>query len=812
MKIVVRGLITVLLVTVYSYLHAQVSPLTIHGKIIIEGAAAADAATVSLLASRDSSSIQSSAIDKNGNFTMIAAAPGVYLVKVSKVGYAKFYSKPYQLSPGSNIDIGTITLKPLPAQLNGVTITGTKNYVETSPGKKVLNVDKNISLGGSSVYDLLANSPGVKVLNDQIMLRGGQQALIAIDGKTVMMTGEELVNLLKSYQTSSVSQIELIDNPGAKYDASGGGGMINIVMKRNKELGSRFTITQSAAYGDKYKFNTGINWTLKTEKLNVFASYGFQDGKAPHSINTDRRIVFDNQVNNLNLNYNADIKSLNNNFNVSADYQVTKGQTIGFVINGYYNNSDFSKQSTTGIYTNGQKDSSISTLSGIQRNVNNLNYNLNYKANLDKAGKSVLSAGGYYSNYHRRSNEGLENDFFDASGQKNAEPVFYRDNSPSHITIRSENIDFSQELSKIINMEAGVKNSQVNSDNQIDFDQKDGDTYVPVFSLTDHFVYKERINAAYLKLNGKIKGTSLSVSLRGEETSLSGISLNPNRVVFRTYSDLFPNVQLDQDIGKNNQLTLFYSRNIDRPNYQDLNPFVGYVDNFYYSTGNPFLKPDYVNTYQVSDLFLSKYKVSLSVIVTDDFFNTIFQQDDATKVYTTTKANLGTRYQYVAEFDIPVDITKWWHMDADFTAFREKYDYKPDTIARRAGNGITLYLDQSFKITSKLSAQWYNAYESPTYFAISHYATLYYMNAGLRYLILKDNGSIRLAASDIFNTYYNRYHTNYTNLDLNARDKIGTRFITATFTYRFGNSSVKTGRGSSANDEQKRLGSSSNEN
>ena len=812
MKILARGLITMLFVNAFYSLHAQIKPAAINGKVVLENGSALPDVVIILLNSSDSSAIRSSISDNKGLFGLSNIQPGNYILKVAKIGYIPFYSKPYQLTSGKGINTGSITLKSSPGQLKGIVVNGRKDPVENTSGKKVINVDQVITAGGNSVYELLASTPGVKVMDDQIMLRGSQKALIAIDGKTVQMTGEELVNLLKNYQGSSVSQIELIDNPGAKYDAAAGGGMINIIMKRNKELGSKFTLTQSAAYGDKYKSNTGINWTLKTEKLDVFASYGFQDNKVPHYINTNRRIVVGDRVDELDLAYVADIKSRNHNFNVSTDYQLTKNQTIGFIINGYFNNSNFNKRSTTNDYTNGVKDSSINANSDIARSVNNLTYNLNYKIKLDNAGKSVLSANGYYSNYQRYSNEDLENDFLTPDGKTSSAPIFFRDYSPSHITIRSENLDFSQVLSKITTMQAGFKNSQVNSDNEIDFSQLTDSGYMPVSSLSDHFVYKERINAAYIKFDNSFKTTTLSLSLRGEQTSSSGVSLNPFKRVFRKYVDFFPDVEMTQQLGKDNQLTAFYSRNIDRPNYQDLNPFVGYVDQFYYSTGNPFLKPDYVNTYQVSDLFLDKYKASLSYIVTDDFFNTIFQQDDFTKIYTTTKANLGTRYQYQVEFNVPIDIAKWWHIDADFTAFHEKYAYKPDTIAKKTGNGITLYVDQSFIITSKLSAQLYNAYESPTYFAISHYTTLHYMNAGLRYLVLKNNGSIRLAVSDIFNTNYNNYHTTYTNLDLTARDKLGSRFVTATFTYRFGNSFVKTGHGNNGNEEQKRLGSSSNEN
>ncbi|MDB5135980.1 MAG: TonB-dependent receptor [Mucilaginibacter sp.] len=781
------------------------------GKVITDNAETADGATIVLLNSRDSSVVQSTISSQTGIFNFNKLQAGSYLLFVTKLNYNKVYNGPYQVTAGNNLDIGIITIKQSANELKEVNITGKKDFVEVKADRTVLNVDQNIMASGASLYDVLSTAPGVKVMNDEILFRGGQKAMIAINGKPVLLTGEELADFLRNYQSSSISKIELIDNPGAKYDAVAAGGMINIVLKKNKDLGSNFTVSQTAAIGDKYKFNTGFTYTLRTTKLSVFASYNYINNSVPHSINTSRNIFNGNQVDNFNLNYNADIKSKNNSFNLGADYELTSRQTIGFLINGFANNANITKKSTTVISTNGQRDSSINTISGINRDIYNFNYNLNYKASLGRSGKTILSADADYSDYHRHSTELLENDFFNASGQSDSDPLFYKDVSPSHITIRSENIDFSQVLSTVTNMAAGLKNSQVNSDNMIDFDQNINGNYAILPDLTDHFVYHERINAAYLKLDTRFGKTNLSLNLRGEQTNSHAQSINAPNPVTTNYFDLFPSVQLTRNLNKNNQLTLSYARNINRPSYQDLNPFVSYIDQFYYSTGNPFLKPAYINTYSVSDFLFNKYKVLLSMVVTDNDFNTIFRQNDTTKVYITEKANLGTRYQYNAEFSVPVDITRWWHIDADLIVYHDKYVYAQDTVAKRSTSAFTFNLNQNFKLTSKLSALLHGYYESPSYFAISQYKEGYYVNAGFSYSVLNNNGRIRLVFNDIFNTdNLNRYHTNYTNLDLTARDKVGSRFIQATFTYHIG--SVKSRAGKDNIEEQKRLGGGSGEN
>lgn len=809
MKIFAGSLIAVLFSLAYTAGHAQTGYATIRGKILTNNSAPADAATVVLLRSKDSSVVQSTIAGNDGVFAFTGHYGGSYLLFITKLGYAKQYAGPYPVVQNKNTDAGDIILLPQGTQLEAVTIAGRKDFVEVHPDKTVLNVDRNIMAAGTSLYDVLTTSPGVKVLDDQILYKGGQKALIAIDGKPVLFTGDELATFLKNYQSSSISRIELIDNAGSKYGASGSGGMINIILKKNVNLGSNFGITQSAAYGQDYKFATGLIYTLRTEKLNLYASYGFQDNKVPHTITNNRYINTAGQLYNFDLNYNAAIKNVNNNFNIGADYDIAKGHQIGFLVSGFFNDIDFNKKNVTDISTNGVRDSSINTRSDINRNIKNFTYDLNYKGNLDKAGHSVLSADAEYSDYNRSSNELLQNDYFNAAGQMDGS-LFYQDNSPSHITIKSANIDFSQELSKTSHFSLGVKSSRVNSDNQIDFNQLVNDQYQSVPDLTDHFIYNERINAAYAGFETRFDKTTVSVNLRDEQTRSRAFSINPNREVDTTYNNLFPNIQVTRQLDKNNLLTAFYTRTITRPNYQDLNPFVGYVDQFYYSTGNPFLKPEYVNTYQVSDMFKDKYKLSASFVVTNDFFNTIFEQDNVTKIYTTTKANLGTRYQYLLELNLPVDIAPWWNVNTDITFFHERYAYKLDTVEAKSTNGVNIYLNQEFKITRRLTAQWYNSFESAAYYAISNYRTLYFMNAGLSYSVLNNKGSIKLAATDIFNTNYNYYHTNYANLDITQKEKLGSRFIMATFTYHFGTSSPKAN--SNTSNEEKRLGGSSNEN
>jgi len=805
MRVIAGYLFAVLFTCVHSISYAQAPSSTLVGKVYSDKGLVDDA-TVVLLNYSDSAVVKSTLSNKSGIFIFSNINKGKYLVFITKLNYLKSYSGPYQVEGGKSRDIGFLSIKHAPTQLGGVVITGRKDFVEVKKDKSILNVEQNIMASGASLYDILSTSPGVKIVNDEVLYHGGQKALIAINGKPVLLSGEELINFLKNYQGSGIGRIELIDNAGAKYGSTGSGGMINIILKEKKSEGSNLSFTESAAYGDKYKFNSGVNYNLRTEKLNLFASYNYSNNSIPHTITTDRFIDNGFGSNHFSLNYDADVKTSNHNFGLGADYELTPRQTIGFLVNGFYNSADIDKRNTTYISTNGLRDSSIKSLSIIDRNIYNFNYNLNYKIDLDKAGKSVLSADADYSDYRRKSQENLQNDFFNAAGQNEYKPVFYSDNSPSHIKIKSANIDFSQALSKSSRLNLGAKSSQVNNDNQIEFDTLRNGSYVTLPSLTDHFVYNERVDAGYLEFEGKFNKTNLTVSIRGERTHFTAESVNPSRHADSSYFGLFPNAQLSQQIDKNNLLTLSYSRTIGRPNYQALNPFVSYVDKFYSTKGNPFLRPDFINTYRISDFIADKYRVSLSAIITDNYYQTIFDQNNTTGAYVTTTANLGTRYQYMIEFSLPFDLTRWWHVDAQLDASHERYVYKNYNVPGKSTNNANINITQNFKMTSKLTAQLINEYQSPTYFVISQYRYLAWTNVGLRYAILNNKGAIRLAVSDVFNSNFNKYTTTFNGFDIFSRDKVGSRFVTATFTYHFGSTPARAK--TKTTEEQKRLNGS----
>lgn len=798
----------------YSYSFAQSPASSIKGRIVTSANIPAEGVTILLLTSPDSALFKAAVTGKNGIFSLNNIRSGNYIVYIHKIGYAKFYST-YSLNK-SGIDMGDIKLKPLNKQLGEVTITAKKDYVEVHPDKMVLNVDQNILATGNSVLDVLETAPGVRIVDNTVLFKGGQKALVAINGKPVgSLNDEQLADLLKSYPSSMISQVELIPNPPARYDAAGSGGVINILLKKSKDIGFKANFIETAAVGQDYKFNTTLNTNYRSEKFNIFANYTFSANKIPRLLDIDHSIDQLGWLTDIRVDYNSVSTIRSHNFNTGIDYSLTPKQTLGVLFYGYSTQTGIDKSSITYISNNGVRDLDITENSRVNRPIYNLNYNLNYRGTFGKDDRSSLSADFDYSTYNRRSFENVRNNFYLPDSVQSQAPLYYTDNSPSTIHIRSERIDFTEQLTKSSSLSAGLKNSQVNSDNTIEFNQQNDSSknFLPIPSLSDHFIYTEQVNAAYASYNNKLGKNDLTLGLRVEQTRSHGISYHPDKNVVNNYTDFFPSFQLIRDVDKNNQLTIDFNRRIDRPNYQDLNPFVGFISQYSYSTGNPFLSPVYTNTYEIADLYKQKYSVALRMLVAGDFSSPVYQQNDSSKVLTTTYNNIGTRYAWEAEFYIPVTLTNWWSIDADIDGAFEKYIFNADSMRKNTFD-FNVTLNQEFTLPGGLKAQLNTRYQAPVYYGIKQYQAFFLAGAGISKPVLGNKGTVKLAVSDIFNSDMYKYTSGYMNIDLTGREKQGSRFVTLSFNYRFGKQSVKsaTKREGGNDEDQQRLKGSENEN
>ena len=792
----------------YNKIYAQTNSAAISGKVLNEKQMPEEAVTVLLLKAADSAIVKSTITGKNGAFQFISFTPGRYILLVRAVGYNKLYTAPYMLSAGQALIADDIILNPGEKQLKEVQVTSSKPDIEIKPGKIILNIQNSILADGNSAFDILKQSPGVRVDNNNVIsVAGRQSALIMIDSKSTNLPAEDLANVLKGLQANTIDRIELITGGSAKYDASGA-GIINIIMKKGKNVGFNAAVNATAGYGTYYKSNAGLVFNDRTDKFNIFGSYTFTDNKTFHNFTSYRSINYDNILSDYDVDYHATEKINNNNFRIGTDYFVSPGHTIGFLVNGSVEEDNYIKQDNLNIYNQSVLDSTIAANSLVNRHISRMNYNINYNGKLDKEGKTI-SADLNYSVYNRGSSEYITNQFYNQSGNVYRPDSLLQNLSPSNIRNWLAQSDFTDPISKNLKFEAGLKYSKTISDNNLIFGPLVNGQYESDPRFSNHFIYTENVNAAYINFQNKVDKFEIVTGLRAEQTISEGNSVTSGGTVNNNYTDLFPQVLLTWHYNEKSDFSLSFNRGIQRPPYVNLNPFLYYTDLYDYTAGNQYLKPQYTNTIELSYGYNGSFLTTLYNIVTSGAYDfPVYMQNDTSKVNITNHENFGTIYNYGIRFSGPVVFTNWWNADINVDASYQRYvAYPMYGNLNKGSQDIILSVTQHFIISETISAEIFGRYESPSFYGVNQFKSYYWANAAISKQLFNKRGSLKLNAADIFDTKRDRAFTNYQNLNLVNIDKVESQIVKLTFTYRFGKVTVKAASSHAAKneDEQKRM-------
>jgi hypothetical protein len=777
---------------------AQTNPKpNISGVILDESKKPADYVTVVLFKASDSSVVKTAFTDPNGTFSFNVPTKGSYYYKASNMGYKTLKSKTIVLAEDNQkIDFGTAQLAASTQNLKDVNVAVTKPLIERKMDKIVMNVSNSSIMTGSTALEVLQKAPGVTVdQNDKISMMGKQGVLIQLDGKQTYMSSADVANLLRNMQSSEIESIELITNPSSKYDASGNSGIINIKTKKSKSGGTNGSMNGTAGYGKNFRANAGLNLNHRTQKLNLFGNYNYGKNERENRIDIDR--ISNGNPDTYFMQVGSSLrKQQNNNFKAGLDYFIDKKNTIGVLVNGYFNHGTEASVNNTLIGPSFQKVDSTLVSNTLQTNkYNNISYNLNYKSVLDTAG-SEISADVDYSRYNGNDGSNYDNDYLFPNGDRIRPIVYTRNNTPSIIDIKAFKVDYNVSLSKTVKLEAGVKSSWVKTDNDLQAEEFVNNSWRNDVRRSNQFIYDENVNAAYTNLNKQFKNTSVQIGLRVEQTNSKGNLITTNTVVERGYWDFFPTLFVQQTLSKNNQLGFSYSRRIDRPSYDALNPFIYYLDQFTYSKGNPFLNPQYTNNFELSYTLLQKYMLSIGYSRVNDVIMEVLLPDTAQKALYQTNANIAQNISYNANLNIPVQITKWWQANNNLNVFYLSFR-APDLAGNALKTGKTSFqfkTQQTFTIMSGFTAELSGSYESPLDYGTFSIRPRYSIDAGLSKALFNKKASLKLALSDVFNTYKTNLSSIYSGLTYEVRQKNESQVGRITFTYRFGKNEIKPAR------------------
>lgn len=810
MKVLTGCLLASFFILVCAHLKAQNKGPGIQGTVYIENNIPADAASIILLRQADSSAVATLVTSKNGAFNFERLAPGNYRVMIKRVGYQRFYSSVIVYLK-DQFHVPDIHLAASVISLNEVTIIDRKKYIDIRSDKTVLNVEKGVVATGTSALDILSSAPGVRIGNDgEVKYKGGQKALVMINGKPTYLATQDLANQLGNLQGGDIESIELIANPSAKYDAGGTGGVINIILKKGKNVGLNGSLNAGAGYGNFFKYNGGGTINYRNKQFNAFANASFLEGTVDHTIDIDRTVNSFGNSSQFNYRYYNSQKTSSPAYRFGADFFVDSLHTIGFLIYGNHIHSFLDKNTMTDVLNQNVRDSTLNTVAGLTREITTINYNINYSGSIGSNNRQQLSADADYSKYDRNSLEYITGNFYDATSNTNRTPYQFRSTVPTTITISSFRVDYVNNLTSKQKIEAGVKTSYVNSDNDQYFDKLVNNSYVSDPYFSSHFGIKDYINYGYLSYSKKGKVFDYNAGLRTEVTSSDATSSTAeDNVVNRNYVDWFPQATITYKYGtEGSRISLNYNRRIDRPSYEDLNPIIAYQDKYDYRAGNAFLRPSYQDNIQLTHTYLAKYVTSLYFLKVDNFYNfNYFSQNDITKVYTTTKINLKRMYTYGLNFNAPIEVTDWWNANLNVDASYQRFlDYSGNLNMNTTD--VIVKLNQDFTVNKDLTANVKGYYETPTFYGITSLKSSYYASAGFSKKMLHQAGTLSVTLDDIFNTHRDRYTSNFINLNVLGYDKKETRIGRISFIYRFGKKTVKAARAHDAGNsaEKSRIG------
>ncbi|MFD2573282.1 outer membrane beta-barrel protein [Spirosoma soli] len=781
--------------------------------------------TMMLLKAKDSTLVKGAISDATGKYAFENVGAGQYLVAAQQIGYRKTYSPTFAVDEAhSSVELPALAMTDESKNLTEVKVVAQKPFIEQQVDRTVVNVENSIVSSGNTALEVLEKAPGVTIdrQNDQIQLKGKAGVIVYIDGKQTYLSQQEVSNLLKNTPSDNIASIEIITNPGSKYDAAGNSGIINIKMKKNKNFGTNGTFIIGGGYGwadniygvrdDLPKFNTSLNINNRTSKVNLFGNYSYTNRQSFNSNEINREIPFNGKTTYFDQISARPSQFVGHSYKAGLDYFINQKSTIGVLVNGFSNDWSSSGVNNTFIRNENRQLTSRPTTQTDARNyLSNLTGNVNYKYDFDGKGREwTIDAD--YVHYGGENYNNLSTVYYGIGSEITRPNQDVRNNMPSTINILAFKTDYVHPMKNGSKLEVGVKSSIVNADNNTIYDTLQQETRQWLFdaSRSNQFKYDENINAGYVNYAGKLGKLKVQAGLRAEHTHSVGTSVTLNQRVDRNYLNLFPTLFLSRQLDTNNVLNFSYSRRIDRPDYQNLNPFVFYLDPYTYQQGNPFLRPQYTNSIELTHVYKSAFTTTLGFSRTTDFINRETPRQIAAENITyVTPENLGYLDNVNLNVSFPVSVTKWWRMQNNistyYTHYQTFYSGTPYEVKLVAYN---LYTSNNFTFSKTLSGEVSGWYNSASQYGFYQAQPMGAFSLGLQKKVMDGKGNLKLNVNDPF--WLNKFSGRAMVQDINFR--VGSRWesrrIMLTFTYRFGNQNVKSARqrNSATSAEQGRVG------
>ena len=778
----------------------------ITGKVVDDQQRAVPYANVLLLKAADSTFVKGAVSEENGEILFAEISSGTYLIKASFVGFKESYSSPFELK--DQIRIPDLILQENSEALDAVTVNYRKPTIDRKVDRMVFNVE-NTAISSGTTFDILQRTPGVIVNQGQLLVKN-RPAQVYINDRKVYLTNEELQQLLEGFAGVNVKSVEVITTPPARYDAEGG-AILNIVTSKNLSIGYKGSINASNTVGIKPKYNAGTSQYYKTDWLNAFASYNFN---SRFDVKTDEGFV---QFYNPNGSEKAtwedlfqrETRTISHSLNTILDFTLSETEMLSFTANILHTpkaNSDISGRTET-YNPQGQLDSLYTTQSRLENQRDNLLFNLNYEKQLGENG-ATLSANANYIDYTDDQMQSVATRYFGSQGNLINSNVF--NTIPTQKSqIYTGQLDYSGNLGKW-SFEAGAKYSGINSESRQEFFNTAGNVSDADAILNDNFDYTEGIYASYFSFAKDWEKWSFKAGLRGEYTDANGNSRTLGVVNTQEYLELFPTAYLMYAAADNHSFALDYSRRIDRPRFQSLNPYRYFLNENNFQEGNPNIQPAIANKVKLSYSFKNKLSFELYWDRIDNAMSRLPFQDNENLSLRSVNTNLNYEQQYSLDVIYSEFVNNWMWMSVYASFFNLENEFVAlednNSLVQKEINGLYIETLNYLIINPTLNVAISNNFTSN--FLVGSYEydrPQYRLNVDIQKRFLDGRLIVNLSSEDIFNTnnipltsrYLNQNNTFFA-MPESQKIRVGVR-------YNFGNFKLSDNNRNTSVEEETRL-------
>ena len=762
----------------------------ISGKVLDTANIPIQGASVYLLTPKAKAVLKTAVTDDKGEYQMHNVPDGKFLLEVSAIGYAKTFSEEFE-AKGNPMDIPLIVLVPQQKNIEVVDVNRELPLVRNVHGKLVLHVENTALAAGNNALEVVKKAPGVGVDKDDNLTLMGQAGInVTIDGRQTYMTGEQLATLLKNTDGSQIKSVEVSTIRTAKDDAEGGVGTINITMKKNRLEGFNGSFVASGARGEKWRGNTSLNLNYQKEKTTFFGSYAYTNDHSLHDLGIARTIADETESTFFDQSSVLDMEDRTHQYKAGVELKTSARNTFLAQFTGNNNTDKNDNHSTTNMGRDAVAiDSILSSMTGTNEKFNRYSWNINNEFRIDTAGKK-LTMDMDYSLFRTKNHTDYSYFTFLADFVTSKyDPEYERSNSYTDIDILSAKLDYTHPLGKGV-LEAGLKYSNVSSDNDILFEYLDGDqdSWMNYTNRSNTFLYREQISAGYIDYAIALGKWDVKAGLRSEYTVSDGRSVTASKSIQQDYLDFFPSASLGYAVSKNHSLSLNYSRKVSRPNYKYLNPFEYYIDKRSYMKGNPDLKPQYTHGFTLNYTLFQLFNLTLGHDLTRNAMVESLGQDTELKTTWVIRENLGRTNTSYLNASIPFRIGQWWSMYNNLTGI---HMYFEGPIAGHYVSLGSLFFQgssmNSFKLKKSMSAELTMNYNSPFLYNVYRIHSRFNTDIGATYNFKDQRSSLKLAVTDVFRSNRNNVSTDFEEYNALIKQYRDSQTVRLTYAFKFGN-------------------------